>query len=941
MYKFNASSHTHTHSLTFNFKPPRLLLLIGMLMYLGISSLQAQCGCTGSGFNVKAGDDINLPILSQHVSLNPAQTFTGCLEVYGKFTVDVDWDLSGAEIIMTPGAEIVVQRIAANGDWLITLDIDDTEIYGCDELWKSITLRSYNNGAANSELILQNSEVRDGEYAINLPGNGSRLTVLNNTFNANYVSIYSPPRVTTPTNPNLIFISQPQEITGNTFESTYNLFPHYNSGTNVGTVPLAGAEIHNNIFFTVGPQTGTSGNTFTNLRHGVIYRNSDNCRVGGATITNLVQEGFGVLSRNSVETGVRNNTMGGVQVGFRGFDTGSVVFNNDIDANANGVQIQECQNRSNWIGFNSVNAEFAAISAATINSNDNNQALAIEGNNSLVSGTHTISVNQSNSKIIIQNNPSIVSGATGIKINSSTGDARVENNNISHWTSPFNLVDRGIELYSTENCQVAFNNINSGSIATSDASLVSTSSPNNLFCCNIIEGGSTFGVHFSGNGMDTRWNTTTFDNHSYGVKLFNAVIGDQNNRGNDFAGGNLNTDAWFDGNPLNINLSEIITQSSLMTNGLNNIIVPTGAVPQDWFTLAGNDINCQSSTFCGETPYSFTSPGGNNFSVLSGNDKKVAEFDENSEIGDFLKWETQRYLYKKLKNNSDLITTDATVQSFYNTAQNNEINSYYSISEGIRTLFLPSENQSDVMATLNSNKSNLADEIKNLQEEIIVAIPSEREALLAAQSNKASELNTHHENLEAIRAQVKQQQFQQADYLLALNQNLEPTSVFQSNEKIINQIFLETLGKDIYEFTEQEKGLINSIANQCFTVGGKAVITARSLQQFYMNINYDLEHGCNLDNARLGGTITKTPSISIFPNPTLGQFSVQFEYPIEENLALEFYDLNGRLLFADQLLIGEFNYTFKDLNLASGIYILKLKSEVGNVLTKKVTVNKF
>ena len=80
--------------------------------------------------------------------------------------------------------------------------------------------------------------------------------------------------------------------------------------------------------------------------------------------------------------------------------------------------------------------------------------------------------------------------------------------------------------------------------------------------------------------------------------------------------------------------------------------------------------------------------------------------------------------------------------------------------------------------------------------------------------------------------------------------------------------------------------------------------------------------------------------IQVFPNPTMGQFSIQFEYPTEENLDLEFYDMNGRLLFQDKLFRGKYSYSFENLNLESGIYICKLKSAIGNVFTQKVVINK-
>jgi len=237
--------------------------------------------------------------------------------------------------------------------------------------------------------------------------------------------------------------------------------------------------------------------------------------------------------------------------------------------------------------------------------------------------------------------------------------------------------------------------------------------------------------------------------------------------------------------------------------------------------------------------------------------------------------------------------------------------------------------------------NSLSTEIGIINQDLLTATGSNLQGLEEAKVVKTENLNERLNDATNLRDEIKQVRLQQANYLLAINQYLEPEYVYQSNDKIINQIFLETIGQDIFEFTSHQQSIVNSIANQCVTEGGRGVVRARALQQFYITKYYEDDYGCGIKpNGRIDDDQEKQ-IISVYPNPSEGNFVIQFEYPIEENLELEFYDLNGKLLFQDKLVRGTFNYTFKDKVLESGVYICKLKSASFNVLTQKVVINKF
>ncbi len=74
--------------------------------------------------------------------------------------------------------------------------------------------------------------------------------------------------------------------------------------------------------------------------------------------------------------------------------------------------------------------------------------------------------------------------------------------------------------------------------------------------------------------------------------------------------------------------------------------------------------------------------------------------------------------------------------------------------------------------------------------------------------------------------------------------------------------------------------------------------------------------------------ITDIENIGIYPNPSNGAFTLQFNSVRNQNIEVEFYDLQGRIMFAKNLgkISGLYTEDFKE-PFASGIYLLKVKTE--------------
>ncbi len=80
---------------------------------------------------------------------------------------------------------------------------------------------------------------------------------------------------------------------------------------------------------------------------------------------------------------------------------------------------------------------------------------------------------------------------------------------------------------------------------------------------------------------------------------------------------------------------------------------------------------------------------------------------------------------------------------------------------------------------------------------------------------------------------------------------------------------------------------------------------------------------------------------SIYPNPFNAQVNITFEVPNETEVSLELFDLNGRLvttLVEDRLNAGSYTTHWDGAEMTSGIYLVRLKSDVQTITRKIVLV---
>jgi hypothetical protein len=82
--------------------------------------------------------------------------------------------------------------------------------------------------------------------------------------------------------------------------------------------------------------------------------------------------------------------------------------------------------------------------------------------------------------------------------------------------------------------------------------------------------------------------------------------------------------------------------------------------------------------------------------------------------------------------------------------------------------------------------------------------------------------------------------------------------------------------------------------------------------------------------------VAKTQSIFIFPNPTSSQVTIDFAGKEKEQMLVNVFDMNGKVLFRRKFI--EYPYTISLLSLQNGAYIISVVDSKGKELINQTIV---
>jgi uncharacterized protein with GYD domain len=826
---------------------------------------------------------------------------------------------------------------------------NSTNIMGCDEMWNGIVVRPGGN------LTLTASTFEDAERLVFTQGHVS-LTIQDNYFRNNFIGI----RLFSAF-PGLLGVSQPFPMTGNTFIANDNMLPPH-----TGELGFAGIQLQNISGFTVGTtNTGASPNVFENLQNGIvanrssfavhkcIFQNMNPGDYGFPPSINIPSVGYGVFVQNRSNLLITKCNFERLHLGVHAANSSLEAYDNVIEnspigefgvvvgiraiesTNQSRIKIHDNQidvTRYGMILNNLGNASVFEIQNNIIKVGDPNPLPLLQG----ITGMNLSGCNfpQTRRGIIQGNTILLTESNHGLQI-SECSYIRILENNITVLEE--GGITNGIRLIGGHYLTVMRNNIQALLSTPSSVSrgIFVSSSSNNHYCCNTING-SDYSLWFEGVCMNPHSVLGTIFGNADVVGLeysSDAITGAQFNTNNRWEGTFYGeVAARHQGN------SQTIIQSRYRVSPFAPpTLPPTVAPTSGWFLPLGTPayFDCSTTTDCllAEGPGELDE---SELTIAAGNWESGLSYQST------LNWQAERYLHQKLEDYPGLLIGQTTVQSFYTNKLGAPVQLFNDVASAIGQLadVPPSET-----GQYSANLAAIFERLQELTEKdhlLWGATGATASALQAERNTSLAELQTLEGDNEGFAQTISANRLAVIEQILAQNNGILVSEVFEQNEKTVNRIWLETLAQGITTFTPQQANDLAEVANQCPKTGGNAVFAARGMYEFVNYVEYDDDANCGKLENRADGQnspeVSKTSLYGIYPNPAHSQLTVSL--PLADNIGeLVMANLVGQIVRSFPLSAGHPSHTVNICDLPEGIYFCKIFLGEDEVYSRKIIIS--
>ena len=859
----------------------------------------------GSGPNVSGGlqDPASSMLWGQNLVINEELIFD--------FDDDEPYFLTeGSNIILGPDASIVVQ----SG----TLTINRQSIIeSCTDLWDAITVE---DGAT---LIIDGSPfgttsntvtIKDGRNGIVVEDGGFLDSRFGRYYN-NYISIQADGGGG---EPNII-------AADNVFESDGLKAPL------AGQQALAGIDVAdingpavfsiNNVFRGMG--TGIIGEDLIVYSLGDVFENLD---IGIRIVDNgfsdfLYQYGNGTgglpsfkncgigISTNRGNVFAEQNLMEEVGDGIvirNGILSDFIIKDNNINASRTGVSI------GNWY---------------PILGEVKNNIFSINGDetNGAAISTNLLHIGGSRVANLLENEINLERANYGIRLRDSR---RVDvNRNDVNFGNPTSYRG-GIQLEAGEQNRLFCNFVDGDNTQSFQTAYRNDISPENLFSCNSANLTQT-GLLFTGVN-----NTSTIQGHNFFDHTLGLAVGLEGVIGGFTGIQNHNGNRWNQAYPQGAGyahyggLSEQLNSVHIVDEADGaDLTTSTDPASFDAFQEEDGDTFICPSETTGCPP----DENGNFGEEIKGTDREIANGNLiPSVFPDAQEWTAKRQLYRRLLEYPALQTESPEITAFFQNETNTTVGKLENVRAGIAGLYaLNATEEADLKGELEQlrqlNEDLLDIELQLVNETDATAMNS----LNAQKQVLKNDLATLTGTLDAKGTSLEQNRITVATQLLAENQAIGATDVFESNQLTYNRIYLEqTIGSQT-DMTPEQKADLQAVALQCPYAGGEAVYQARALLDdgaFYDDFNL-----C----AKPGGQAFKKLTVdvpfvfSVSPNPSNGFVKVELETALNSSGTVTLLNAQGVQLRQVEIEEGEQHaFLFLD-GVPSGTYYLTVETASG------------
>ncbi len=842
------------------------------------------------------------------------------------------------KVLMPEGGKIIVE---SGGNLILDGAILES---ACSAMWGGIEVQD-----GGTLTTLNGTIIQDAQYGITA-NNNSSIYLDNTIFNCNYVGVFVPEA---PTGNNIVS----GYITGCTFKCDAPLHGTYPGQFPIpGTKTFAGIQM-NDISFKING--GSNKNTFRDLHIG-IFGNRSSYYITECFLLNIqpdnfygndfagsgvyVSGGHGYQTLKQVGFGSNSNSQKSFQhcrFGVYSESMNNTISNNYMYNVNTGVRVQYCSYRDSYITSNLIYCDNYGVSALF---NDAANHLTI-GSNFIYGGyTSTgiakalgIYVNEfslsNNNSSIFDNHIFLNNAKHGISIHN-VSNASISYNTVSMISPPVNQY--AITLQGCKAISVSCNGISSSGISASSNQrgiFISNTTKSTIICNNIDN--TYHGIRFDGNCGGTFISGNHLSHHADGLYCgTTSIVSPHVNNGNTWNSSCLNFDAIHTGN---------FGTAQFGVNPFASPFKPATISPASgWFyQSSGTPFNCSTSQVC------IGYIASNGFDPL---DLKIARGEDlTTEYTEEMKYAAEKYLFEKLSNDNALLNSDPDFQSFFNLASQGNTDDFKNITDGADMLFnmtVSLRNQIDQNKL--SFEQNL-EQIKLYYEQVGNSNLTSDEIDSLIQLIKALEIvndNLTVFNKNAFDA-LENNRVLSADGLKITNDGILTNANYDENEKLVNQIYLETIAKENYSFSPSQAQILLSIATQCPYSGGNAVFKARGIHVLIdPEMEYDDENICLNEGVVLRQASHSSFSHGVYeyaafsPNPANNFANISFEFGKDIPGQIEIFNLLGQNVSSFLIPANEQSKNIDVSSLGNGIYTYTIKSYAGFTQKGKLVITR-
>jgi len=867
-------------------------------------------------FVPKSGETTNIWDFSNPVIINGQLVIDTGVPVILGLNANGTANNTNNKLLFTTGSGLEIN--GAN-----TLKLVHTQVEGCDNMWKGITVRQGGTLEMNTM-----TSVMDGQYAINVQRGGTVKATDCMFFNNNY-SVRTDPGGSGLYNITLLGNQYGTNETGlKPSYSGQSPIPFENRG-------YAGVYLVNAGSIALQKSAAQSENKFFSLHHGIISQNTNltvkNTKfeniekiMGVPGLTAFDSPGKAIYAKNGSLVVTGSGILSDDPVNFtncytaiEGFQASLTVTQNKMRSVTNGVLSRVGINKNISVTFNDIDARDYGIgvyhAAALAN------GCLVHNNVVAMNGTYggigiatggTGDFAQQNG-LFQDNNITVTEGFAGINIGVSRNLA-VRKNIINTRSSAFWGIGISGGDMNTINC----NNVS----GHGDKGIYGLMAGRSAFICNDVVS-TGLGLHFDGvflgKGTIPVAGNTMDNNPNAGLLMGgDAIIGEQIHRGN----------KWTGGVTLAHHLGGLaLVLKSLFTVDANEDgnFLPSFIDPAGWFINSSNpalSYQCIPNTNCPSVA----------FSSDPVSDKEIARGELTGLANQAAQlWMAQRRLYEKLTEEVNPYTGDNDINTFLSQAQTNGLSGYGDLQKNLRLMFSLSIND---IADLTSYESQIDQKMNQLAEIELdlntfgisqtdsTNLTNQRNAILQALASITAQRESKLSSISSTRSNL-------ATSLVTQNDALNGTAEYSLNEKTVNSIFLQTVALESNTFSEAQLSSLQSIAGQCALSGGEAVLRARDMLNLVDRTAYfyndDVLCGAQPRTSNWSAN-SFGDAIKIFPNPANDEITIEYNVQNPNGTSLKFFNVYGQLIKEVSLPSGKGKLLTQTNSLDSGIYFYSI-----------------